>query len=372
MGGTLTAPVGVSTEYAFGALRCGVDNLNGDNVEFVSYPSGVTHVFCFAYYVKPPPTSGTIIVRKELRDAPANTPTQTVGFTGNISFEQNQKFTVTTGPNTPGSTTFYRAGGADWSFSEDPPSRLTAFERVSCAKTGNSTITANQAARKVTVSLAAGDVVTCTFVNVFKPPAGLVLRKLTLGGIGTFGFDVQGPESEEFDVTTTREEISAAGPTLDLPAGDYDVSETPPPAVGGRWSLQSVSCDGQPVNPTDARVRLRLEANDSRVCTFTNRFIHAGNIRVHKATFGAIGTTTFYIVPRASSLLGASSSARPPPSRERPSSPTARTPRRCRSAGTRSRSSPPRSVTRRGPGRSPACSATGSRSRAPRARSTSR
>ena len=50
--------------YAFAALRCATDNLNGDNVEWIAYPTGgVNHVFCFAYYVTPAPTSGTIIVR---------------------------------------------------------------------------------------------------------------------------------------------------------------------------------------------------------------------------------------------------------------------------------------------------------------------
>ena len=52
-------------EYGFGALRCAIDNLNGDNVEWIGFPQGSKHVFCYAYYVKPPPTSGTIIVRKE-------------------------------------------------------------------------------------------------------------------------------------------------------------------------------------------------------------------------------------------------------------------------------------------------------------------
>ena len=59
-------------EFGFGALRCAVDNLNGDNVEWISYPQGTEHVFCYAYYVRPPPTSGTIVIRKEIRsDEPA-------------------------------------------------------------------------------------------------------------------------------------------------------------------------------------------------------------------------------------------------------------------------------------------------------------
>ena len=42
-GGTATDPLGTATfgnRYAFGALRCAIDNLNGDNVEWVGFPSG--------------------------------------------------------------------------------------------------------------------------------------------------------------------------------------------------------------------------------------------------------------------------------------------------------------------------------------------
>jgi hypothetical protein len=31
--------------YGFGALRCAIDNLNGDNVEWILFPFGVEHVF---------------------------------------------------------------------------------------------------------------------------------------------------------------------------------------------------------------------------------------------------------------------------------------------------------------------------------------
>ena len=63
-------------QFGFGALRCAIDNLNGDNVEWISYPTGASHVFCYAYYVRPPPTSGTIIVRKAV-DAPSAQPPRT-------------------------------------------------------------------------------------------------------------------------------------------------------------------------------------------------------------------------------------------------------------------------------------------------------
>ena len=84
-------PITDAETYGFGALRCATDNLNGDNVEWISYPPDTTHVFCFAYYVKPPPTSGTITVRKEV-SLPPDTPAQKLRFTGNISYANNEFF----------------------------------------------------------------------------------------------------------------------------------------------------------------------------------------------------------------------------------------------------------------------------------------
>ena len=71
--------------YGFGALRCAIDNLNGDNVESIQFPSGSRHVFCYAYYVVPPPSSGTLIVRKEVRGAPDANESFVMG--GNVSYE---------------------------------------------------------------------------------------------------------------------------------------------------------------------------------------------------------------------------------------------------------------------------------------------
>ncbi|MBN9621875.1 MAG: hypothetical protein J0H06_02810 [Actinobacteria bacterium] len=74
-GGTTSDPVLYTSgkfagKYGFGALRCSIDNLNGDNVETIDYPVGITHAFCYAYYVTPPPASGTIVIRKEVNLRP--------------------------------------------------------------------------------------------------------------------------------------------------------------------------------------------------------------------------------------------------------------------------------------------------------------
>ena len=109
-GGTQGEPDHRPETYGFGALRCATDNLNGDNVEWISYPPDTTHVFCFAYYVNPAPTSGTITVRKEV-SLPPDTPAQKLRFTGNISYANNEFF-LTAVERQPGELSFIRAGGS--------------------------------------------------------------------------------------------------------------------------------------------------------------------------------------------------------------------------------------------------------------------
>ncbi len=59
-GGTPTDPVLANTfgtpenpTYGFATVRCADDALNGDNLEYIHIPTGVGHVFCYAYYVAP-------------------------------------------------------------------------------------------------------------------------------------------------------------------------------------------------------------------------------------------------------------------------------------------------------------------------------
>lgn len=109
--------------YGFGALRCAIDDLNGDNVETVQFPSGVRHVFCYAYYVTPPPSSGTIVIRKEVQGSGAAA--ETFGFGGNVSYNPGGAFDLTAGPGAPDSETFYRAetglGDQPWTVNENVP-----------------------------------------------------------------------------------------------------------------------------------------------------------------------------------------------------------------------------------------------------------
>ena len=118
-GGTQTEPVADPDTYAFGALRCATDNVNGDNVEYVAYPTGKNHVFCFAYYVSPAPTAGTIKIVKTV--SPNTVPAQNFPFQGDISYAEGGAFTINASGTKDGSISFIRAGGRTWSFKEIVP-----------------------------------------------------------------------------------------------------------------------------------------------------------------------------------------------------------------------------------------------------------
>jgi hypothetical protein len=315
-GGVPGTPItGDPNLYAFAALRCATDNLNGDNVEFIAYPTGANHVFCYAYYISPAPKPGRIVVRKELapENLPSNFPSQTFRFTGNISYQQdnqgNRFFNLSPGPGRPDSVTFDRAAETEWSFQEEAPAAGFVASQPICTSTPGaegltSGISVNGLA--VTVNLAAGDTVTCTYVNtVTRPPVGqLVLRKVTRGNVGTFGFDVDeigGPLSASRTIETEVEGIAHdATPITGLVPGDYRVTETLPSSNAGRWRLVRVLCGEARVPVGDGnRIRVTVPSTGGQACTFTNRFRHAGAIRLSKETLGGVGTTRFQIRPIA-------------------------------------------------------------------------
>jgi hypothetical protein len=136
--------------YGFGAFRCAIDNLNGDNIEWIGYPSGYRHVYCYYYAVIPPPENGTIVVQKQLAGAADSV---TFPFQGNVSYNNTPyqgAFDITTSSAGSGSITFVRgatrAGEAEWDFRERPVTGWN-LDSVSCSSQlgdpaqGGSTIT---------------------------------------------------------------------------------------------------------------------------------------------------------------------------------------------------------------------------------------
>ena len=238
-------------QFGFGALRCSVDNLNGDNVEWIAYPQGTEHVFCYAYYVRPPPTSGTIVIRKEVRGTPGAT--QTFTFDGNLSFNEGNLFNLRVSNGQPASQTFYRAAtdasDAPWVVHERVPGGWR-LAQLSCLPTAGSSVTTDLAGARLEIRLAPGDTVTCTYVNEVRPPAGeLFIRKLTRGGIGSFDFDVKpvgGGAGAKAHAETQQERVAVdAQPSpLTLSPGTYRIDEQLPESRAGRWRLDNVICGG--------------------------------------------------------------------------------------------------------------------------------
>ena len=312
-GGTVSDPILNQVfpgEYGFGALRCAIDNLNGDNVEWISYPSGAEHVFCYAYYVKPPPTSGTITIRKQVEGVSGGA-TETFGFDGNLSFNPGGRFNIALKNQTSNQTApFYRAAGETWTAREIVPPGWV-LTGLSCTKTGASGISTDLAAGQVSIALVPADKVVCTFTNTLRPPEGfLYIRKITSGGVGIFDFDVFPPgdgAKREARARTEQEDVpvDAEPSPLKVKPGVYRIEELLPTSDEGSWRLDSAYCNAK-VRKVKRQVRkkprlnsveVRIEDQQGAACTFENDFTPDGAIAIDKTTLGGTGTAGFTIQP---------------------------------------------------------------------------
>jgi uncharacterized repeat protein (TIGR01451 family) len=305
-GGTTNDPVLDTVyphQYGFAALRCVTDNLNGDNVEYIAIPTGARNVFCFAYYVTPPPTSGTIVIDK-VDEAPADTAAHDFSFQGNLSFNANGVFVLDAAPGRPASQTFYRAavpaGGTPWTVHEiaEPGWSLLGLDCVSQSGASSTQIPAGSA--DVSIFLAAGDTVTCTYRDGLQqpPPSGLTLGKVTLGDTGSAEFHVTGPGlSLDAPIATTEADRPTYLELPPFPPGDYEISETPDERPGGHWVRSQLRCNGRIVAPLVDPLPVTLAQGAGSVCVYVNTFRPSGVIRVRKITEGATGAAAFTIRP---------------------------------------------------------------------------
>lgn len=282
--------------YGFGALRCSVDNLNGDNVETVNFPSGARHVFCYAYYVTPPPSSGTLIVRKVVTGAPAAT--ESFVMEGNVSYDPSGTFALNVNNGQPAAQTFFRgatpAGAAPWTVKERASDGWILTD-LTCTH-GASTVTTDRATGQADITLAAGDTVTCTYTNAPKPVLGaLLIRKVTNNSIGSFSFfarSLSGALAGQRAISTQRIGVAAPGRPIPLAPGRYRVTEAATGAGKGLWTQKSLTCDGK----RSAGV-VDIPAGGGAICTFTNERRYIGRIAIKKVTQNGTGTAGFQIAP---------------------------------------------------------------------------
>ena len=324
-GGVPGSPLnGFESTYGFGALRCAIDNLNGDNVEWNGYLSGSTQIFCYAYYVKPPPTSGTITIVK----VNSGTVKQDFTFRGDLSYTPDPGhpgdptfnfFSLSPAAGASASATFYRGSGATWNVREDLPAGW-ALSGAACSKSGGSTITTN-APGDFSIALAAGDVVTCTYTNAPQPPvAGLYVVKVSgdgdltngLNAVGTFGLAVTGPGVNLTGIATTVTEGTAvlglSAPAL-TGGNTYLIGETwPANDPLGTWGLdpvtpvacvtcpggscQAVATSGLTSTASGASFSMVMPATPT-ACRFKNLLSYSAQLQIGKLALNAPGTFAF-------------------------------------------------------------------------------
>lgn len=333
MGGTPTEPLNAQgSTYGFGALRCAKDNLNGDNVEWIGYPSGTTHVFCYAFYVKPPPEAGIINIVKQYANGRTLPVNQTFPFDGNLSFNPGGDFTVDVPANANSSTAheFVRgAGGTPWVANEVVPDGFV-FVSVSCVSADN-TSQWTATGTSVSIELGAGDTITCTFVNDLAPPpvgAGLLLKQTFGDPYGvpvealptTWSFDVTDPTNSTSTVSfpvDPADGIASSGPIADLSAGTWTVTENiPADTAAVHWRFVAAFCvaiDTVPSvtvtsvqAPAAPSITVTVPAGGRAACSFINEMVPVSKLTIRLTTLGGTGTFGFQVQGGGDQNIGGS------------------------------------------------------------------
>ncbi|MEW5963810.1 MAG: autotransporter domain-containing protein [Pseudomonadota bacterium] len=194
---------------------------------------------------------GTIIIQKVAAGGDGATPfsftTTGTGLSG---------FSLTPPANGPAPIpeTFTNLQPGAYSVTETPVPGWTTT--VACVDpTGNSTQAGTNVAN---IDVAAGETVTCTFTNK-RQTGSLKVKKVTIGGDGTFAFTATGQPGFNLKNGDTQ---SFSG----LAPGQYTVKEVNLPAG---WKLQNVSCTGGG-NKQGNGITVDIAGNETVTCTFTN------------------------------------------------------------------------------------------------------
>src|SRR3989454_871134 len=200
------------------------------------------------------PAQGHIIVDKVT--SPSGDPTS-FGFSTTGTGYAGFSLTDAAAPNdqtlSPGSYSVSEAVPAGWD--------LTGLSCVSSLGTSTFSTTAPPVAGPGTatasITLAAGDTVTCTFTDTKR--AAVIVKKVMVGGTDTFTYS--GPPSGS--ISTNNGTITAS-----VAPGQYTSTETVPAG----WVLTSISCDdtNSTGNVGTATATFNAEAGETVTCTFTN------------------------------------------------------------------------------------------------------
>jgi hypothetical protein len=311
-GGTPTEPQPAG--LALSVLRCGLDTRSAGNTAWVSFPDGVRHVFCFAYYVRSPAAVGTVIVRAHS--------TRTTGFPQRFAFSSTLSpagsFTVAGGA---GEASFVRV--ADPTRYVLQPKLPAGWQVPGVVCTGG-TASVDQTTGRAEIVVSAGRTIVCSYA--FEPPStasGLGLWAYAEGGEATFGLVVAGdakfagsaagvappyeltvkPDPDGSAALATGADLSA------LPTGTYTVTLRPPSGQASQWSLASATCGGSAVGVHGWRFTVAVDIGHPRDCVL--KLFRRQRLTFAMTTTGGVGTGGFAVVPAATTGPGWGLSASP-------------------------------------------------------------
>lgn len=321
-GGTRDAPLANPPDDGFAALRCAQDGVNGDNVEYISYPQAQRHVFCYYYLVRPGATASTITVRKVVDDEADRG--GRFRFDGNLSYEDTNAdgindFVLEAQSGQPASQTFIRAAGEAWSFDEVVED---GWQTPSTTCTGSDDIVLRDGG--ATITPGPGDTVVCTVTNTPEPPELGTLWKQTINGDSAFAFHAELPDGRTIDsdpIEVSRDDGFQMVHQMEAPypLGEWRILETLPEADGGVWQLERVVCNGVEQTVATETVDGEQRAGAEFVleegeevtdpnCYFTNRFVPTGEITISKESLDGTGNFGYQITqiqpPGTARLVG--------------------------------------------------------------------
>lgn len=149
--------------------------------------------------------------------------------------------------------------------------------------------TCDLAADTATVTVAAGDVVTCRFLNAVVEPARITIRTATVPGGGTdaFGFSATGPtpiNSFQIDGEGTR--------TVEVAPGSYNFTQSAPTG----WSLSDVTGDGGTCTRSGTTASVTIAAGEQITCTFTSSADATARLTIRTATIPSGNTTAPFLL----------------------------------------------------------------------------
>ncbi len=223
---------------------------------------------------------------------------QTVGADGTFNFIGAQAFQVSTSAGTgQNTTTFASVAPGTYSVIETVPTgwKLTGLTCSNGSTTSVATGTAS-------VSVGAGENVTCTFTDT-KLGSIRIIKRINDDATTAFNFSVptQLDASGSFALTPPVVATEASRVFDNVPPGIYTIAETPIPAG---WTLLGIACvdptSNTVVNVNAASATINLAPGETVECTFNNTRL--SDITISVVSSGGTGTFGF-----ASTNLGAES-----------------------------------------------------------------